>query len=88
MRTASGVRTLADMATTKRPAGRTKAPAPEHVPTLVVKGLTAEEVASLDAITERRREALAAQGGTTSRNAVVVSLLREAIAREAAKGNP
>lgn len=63
---------------------KTKAPAPEHAPTLVVKGLSAAEVAALDAITERRREALASQGGTTSRNAVIVSLLREAIAREAA----
>jgi hypothetical protein len=72
------------MATPKRTAGRAKAPAPEHAPTLVVKGLSAAEVAALDAITERRREALASQGGTTSRNAVIVSLLREAIAREAA----
>ncbi len=74
------------MANPKRVTGRAKAPEPEHVPTLVVKGLTADEVASLDAITERRRAALAAQGGTTSRNAVVVALLRDAIAREVAKG--
>ena len=72
------------MATPKRTTGRAKAPAPEHVPPLVVKGLTADEVAALDAITEKRRAALASQGGTTSRNAVVVSLLRDAIAREAA----
>lgn len=72
------------MATPKRRA-RAKAPPPEHVPPLVVKGLTAAEVAALDAITERRRAALAAQGGTTSRNAVVVALLREAIARDAAE---
>lgn len=69
------------MATAKR------AKSPPPAPTLVVKGLSAAEVAALDAITERRRAILAAQGGTTSRNATVLQALREFIARHAPKGD-
>lgn len=71
------------MATAKR-AKHAKSPPP--APTLVVKGLSAAEVAALDAITERRRAVLAEQGGTTSRNATVLQALREFIARHAPKG--
>ncbi len=51
--------------------------------TIVVKGLTDADAAILDAIVDRRNVALAAQGATTSRNAVIVGILREFIAREA-----
>ena len=51
--------------------------------TIVVKGLTDADAAILDAIVDRRNVALAAQGATTSRNAVIVAIIREFIAREA-----
>jgi hypothetical protein len=75
------------MANPKRSTGgRQKVPT-ERVPSaVVVKGLSASDLAALDVITSRRRAAIAAQGGTTSRNAVIVSLLREAITRENSKG--
>jgi hypothetical protein len=47
---------------------------------VVVRGLSARDLAALDAHTARRRAALAAEGGTTSRNAVCVALLRAALA--------
>lgn len=56
----------------------------KHAPdqhTLVVKGLTPREVELLDAITSRRREELAERGATTSRNAVIVTALRDFITR-------
>lgn len=49
---------------------------------VVVKGLTAADLDGLDKITRARVSALAAQGATTSRNAVIVLLLRDAITRE------
>lgn len=67
------------MSTPKRAAGRAKSPPAEHVPDLVVRGLTAADVAALEAETERRRASLPA-GANISRNAVAVALLREALA--------
>lgn len=61
---------------------RRKATDPSTPHTLVVKGLTSAEVAQLDAVVDKRNATLAAQGATTSRNAVVVTALREFIARE------
>jgi hypothetical protein len=48
---------------------------------LVIRGLTAEEHTALDALVERRREALQAQapGAYLSRNAVVLDILRAAL---------
>lgn len=67
----------------KRPAA--KSAAKEAGPgAVVVKGLTAAEVAALDAITERRRAEAEAQGFTTSRNATILRALREFIAAHAA----
>lgn len=56
--------------------------APSPPSAVVVKGLTAADLDGLDRITRHRAAALAEQGGTTSRNAVIVLLLRDAIARE------
>jgi len=55
----------------------------------MVKGLTAADFAALDSITEKRRAALEAvgEGGTTSRNAVVVAALRAFIRRELPDGD-
>lgn len=47
-----------------------------------------ELLARLDAITERRNAALAAQGATTSRNAVMVQVLSEFCDREEAAHAP
>lgn len=62
---------------------RKKAPDPDpKAPSaLVIRGLTAEEHAALDALVERRRETLQAQapGAYLSRNAVVLDILRAAI---------
>jgi len=49
---------------------------------VLVTGLTAAEVAALDAIVDRRRAELAAEGASTSRNAVIARLVREFIARD------
>lgn len=68
---------------TPRVAGKRRAGAKPNDPhDLMVKGLTSAEVATLDAITDRRNETLRAQGATTSRNAVIVGALRGFIARE------
>ena len=67
------------MASPKRAAGRAKSPPAEHVPDLVVRGLSAADVTALEAETERRRAALP-EGASLSRNAVAVALLREALA--------
>lgn len=53
--------------------------------TLVVKGLTSAEVAQIDALVDERNAALAEQGASTSRNAVIVAALRDLIARRRAK---
>lgn len=64
-------------------AGKRRTTADPSTPhTLVVKGLTSAEVAQLDTVVDKRNAALAAQGASTSRNAVVVTALREFIARE------
>lgn len=63
----------------QKPAGHA-APSPPSA--VVVKGLSATDLDGLDRITRHRAATLAEQGGTTSRNAVIVLLLREAIARE------
>jgi hypothetical protein len=80
------------------PPKRPKAPPPPTSSTravdvgrLVVRGLTSEDHAALDRVVERRRAALqkAAPGATLSQNAVTLTLLREAIARdEAASKTP
>ena len=57
--------------------------APDAPHTIVVKGLRECEVAALDAVTDKRIAALSLQGATTSRNAVIVAIIREFIAREA-----
>lgn len=53
--------------------------------TLVVKGLHQSEVAVLDAIVHRRRGELLTSGGRTSRNAMIVAILRNAITNERAR---
>lgn len=64
-------------------AGKRRAPtAPDAPHDVLVTGLTAAEVAALDAIVDRRRAELAAEGATTSRNAVIARLVREFIARD------
>lgn len=73
------------MSTPKRAAGRAKAPTEHHPaqtakppPDLVVRGLTAEDIAALERETERRR-ALLPDGANLPRNAVAVAIIREAL---------
>ncbi len=76
------------MSTPKRAAARPKAstepaakPPPAATkppPDLVVRGLTAEDIAALEAETERRR-ALLPDGANLPRNAVAVAIFREAL---------
>lgn len=69
------------MASPKRAAGRAKNPAEPgapHVPDLVVRGLTAADIALLEAETERRRASLP-MGAKITRNAVAVAILHEAL---------
>ena len=75
---------LRAMTTSKRSPGRAKAPAEsaEHVPDLMVRGLSAADIAALEAETARRTAALPV-GAKLSRNAVSVALLREALAATA-----
>lgn len=80
------------MSTPKRTTGRAKAPADrtnataKPPPDLVVRGLTAEDIAALEAETERRR-ALLPDGANLPRNAVAVAIFREALGT-AKGGNP
>lgn len=72
---------LAPMATPKRTAGRAKAPAePDapHVPDLVIRGLTADDVKRLEDEHARRMAALP-KGAKITRNAVAVAVLQEAL---------
>ena len=64
--------------TKKEPAGRTVDDG-----RLAVRGLSAEDHERIDRVVEREREALARTrpGATISKNAVLVELLREALAR-------
>ena len=69
------------VASSKRTAGRNKTPAEPaapHVPDLVVRGLTAADIALLEAETERRRAALP-RGAKITRNAVAVAIFHEAL---------
>lgn len=64
-------------------AGKRRAPTVPDAPhDVLVTGLTSAEVAALDAIVDRRKAELAAEGATTSRNAVIARLVREFIARD------
>ena len=63
----------------KRSPGRPKSADPDHVPDLVVRDLNANDVAALEAERDRRAAALP-EGARLSRNAVVVQLIREALA--------
>ena len=71
------------MATPKRTGRAPKAEVPDAPSALVVKGLGAEDIATLEAELARRRASLTG-GATLSRNNLVVALIREALA--AAKG--
>lgn len=66
------------MATPKRGAARAKAPAAEHVPDLVIRGLSAADVASLAAETAARNAALP-EGASMTRNAVAVLVFRDGL---------
>lgn len=70
------------MSTPKRAAARPKAStepaATKPPPDLVVRGLTADDIAALEAETERRR-ALLPDGANLPRNAVAVAIFREAL---------
>ena len=65
--------------TATRPVGRPKTTPDDHIPPLAVRGLTADDHAALDAEHARRQAALPA-GVKLSRNALVIQLLREALA--------
>lgn len=65
----------------KRPLGRPRGAEPP--PPVTGVRIPLDVLEALDAIVERRAAALAAQGATTSRNALIVAMLRDAIAREA-----
>jgi hypothetical protein len=57
-------------------------PGPETSRDLIVKGMQHSEVAELDAIVARRNAHGLMTGSVTSRNSLVVSYLRDAIAKE------
>lgn len=65
----------------KKPRGRPKGAEPP--PPVTGVRIPLDVLEALDAIVERRAATLAAQGATTSRNALIVAMLRDAIAREA-----
>ena len=82
MRVVDVVCILAPMATSKRTTGRAKAPAETdtpHVPDLVIRGLTADDVRRLEDEHARRMAALP-KGAKITRNAVAVAVLQEALA--------
>lgn len=70
----------------KKPRGRPRGETPP--PPVTGVRIPAEVLVALDAIVERRAAAMAPQGGTTSRNAIIVTALREFIERDAAGGAP
>ncbi len=74
------------MAPKKRAARAPKADTTAVPTAIVVKGLVAEDIAALDAVLTRRRGTLAG-GATLSRNNLVVALIREAIAADAARAD-
>lgn len=71
------------MTTTKRPRGGAKKTAAPQSPDTMIRGLTPADHAALERATARRSAMLS--GAFVSRNTVMLSLLREAMAREDAK---
>lgn len=66
------------MAKPKRGAGRPKTSSDEHIPDLVVRGLTAPDMAALEAEQAKRQATFPAEM-KLSRNTLVLMLIREAL---------
>lgn len=63
-----------------KPLGRPKGDTPP--PPVTGVRIPIELLAALDALAAKRTEALAPQGGSVSRNALIVAMLRDGVARE------
>lgn len=72
------------MAKPKRGVGRPKTTPDDHFPPLAVRGLTAEDHAALDE-EHARRQAELPSAVKLSRNALVIMLIREALAASKAR---
>ena len=73
---------------TARVAGKPRVPrGPDEPHDLNVTGLTEREVMALDAIVRTVNATPSPTGATTTRNALIVALIRARIAAEAAKGS-